>query len=167
MTHRAFPDLSEEETKWEISASLEALRAFGPVSSFRAPYLRFPTAHLKLLCEHDIKLDSSQGKYKWSAFDSAGPASLRRIPASTTSSVIRLPSWLRNPWLLSIRSPVVLFVHPWEFVDIRKEQVRLDCRFRTGSEALGDLRDVIRLFKARGARFWRMDDFAASLPGKT
>jgi peptidoglycan/xylan/chitin deacetylase (PgdA/CDA1 family) len=161
MTHRAFPELLGQEAQWEIATSLDVLRRFAPVTSFRAPYLRFPTQYLHLLQKSGIKLDSSQAKYKRSTFDPDGPVGLKRIPASVTSSVIRLPAWLRNPWLLSVKNPVVLFVHPWEFVDLRREKLRLDCRFRTGDQALGDLQGVIRLFKSRGARFWRMDDLGA------
>ncbi len=163
MTHRAFPGLTEAEARWEISASLEILRNFAPVTSFRAPHLLFPRAFLPLLPEQGIRLDSSQAKYKWSAFERGEAEIVTRIPVSTTSSVLRLPPWLRDPMLRSFRGPVVLFVHPWEFVDLTHEKLRLDCRFRTGLPALGDLRDVIRLFKARGARFWRMDELAASL----
>jgi hypothetical protein len=56
-------------------------------------------------------------------------------------------------------------VHPWEFVDLRRERLRLDCRFRTGADALSDLRAVIRLFKAQGARFLRMNALVPNLQG--
>jgi peptidoglycan/xylan/chitin deacetylase (PgdA/CDA1 family) len=164
MNHRAFPELGEDDARREIVEALDTLRAFAPVTSFRAPYLRFPPAYLGLLAEAGITLDSSQAKYKWSALDRPEAAPVKRIPVSTTSSVLRLPAWLRDPCLRSLRGPVVLFVHPWEFVDLTREKLRLDCRFRTGLPALGDLRDVIRLFKARGARFRRMGDLAAKIP---
>jgi hypothetical protein len=80
-----------------------------------------------------------------------------------TSSMLRLPRWIRDPWLLTLSSPVVLFVHPWEFVDLRRERLRLDCRFRTGDEALDDLRSAIALFAAHGARFVRMDELGARM----
>jgi hypothetical protein len=88
------------------------------------------------------------------------PTRLRRIPASMTSSVLRLPAFMRDPWLLTLSSPVVLFVHPWEFVDLRRERLRLDCRFRTGDAALACVRDVLRSFATRGARFRMMNDLA-------
>jgi hypothetical protein len=47
-----------------------------------------------------------------------------------TSSVLRLPAFVRDPWLAALRDPVVLFVHPWEFVDLTRERLRYDCRFR-------------------------------------
>jgi len=55
----------------------------------------------------------------------------------------------------------VLFVHPWEFVDLRRERLRFDCRFRTGDIALDCLRDVIASFRARGAEFLTMRELAA------
>jgi hypothetical protein len=50
----------------------------------------------------------------------------------------------------------VLFVHPWEFVDLRRAQLRFDCRFKTGDVALACVRDVLRGYTARGARFVTM-----------
>jgi hypothetical protein len=55
---------------------------------------------------------------------------------------------------------VVLFVHPWEFVDLTKERVRLDCRFKTGAVALDCARSVIRFFKERSAEFVPMRELA-------
>jgi hypothetical protein len=73
-----------------------------------------------------------------------------------TSSVLRLPAFVRDPWLRSLADPVVLFVHPWEFVDLTREDLRYDCRFRTGDVALRCVREVIELFQRRGARFVTM-----------
>lgn len=158
MTHRAFPDLSDETAAWEIARSAELLREFAPVTSFRAPYLRFPNKYLPLLEAAQFNLDSSQAKYKRRP---SAPSKLLRVPASMTSSVLRLPAAIRDPILLCLSSPVVLFVHPWEFVDLTKERLRWDCRFRTGRPALDSLQSVIKLFKTRGATFRRMDELAA------
>jgi hypothetical protein len=51
-------------------------------------------------------------------------------------------------------------VHPWEFVDLRRERLRIDCRFRTGDKAFACVRDVIRRFARRGARFVTIRDLA-------
>jgi peptidoglycan/xylan/chitin deacetylase (PgdA/CDA1 family) len=159
-SHRPFDGLPMAEARDEIRTSVEALRAFGaPVTSFRAPNLRFPDRYLPLLEEHGFRVDSSQAKYKIAYYRSRARTSLTRVPASTTSSVLRLPRAIRDPWLLSLSSPVVLFVHPWEFVDLTRERLRLDCRFRTGDPALVALREVVTLFRDRGARFARMKDF--------
>jgi hypothetical protein len=79
-----------------------------------------------------------------------------RVPASATSSVLRLPRLARAAYLRALSSPVVLFVHPWEFVDLRRERLRFDCRFKTGDIALDCVRDVLRSYARRGARFVRM-----------
>lgn len=161
VTHTAFDTLDERAARWEIERSAEILRAFAPVDSFRAPYLRFPERFVPLLEEADFAVDSSLARYKRSFYKSRPSTSLTRIPASMTSSVLRLPRAIRDPWLLALSDPVVLFVHPWEFVDLTNEKLRYDCRFRTGAFALRALREVIALFRARGAEFLSMRELAA------
>lgn len=161
-THRRFDRMSDQDAREEIQRSTDTLRAFGAaVTSFRAPNLQFPRRYLSILEAHGYRVDSSQAKYKTDYYAAPTPTAMTRIPASMTSSMLRLPRWLRDPWLLSLASPIVLFVHPWEFVDLSRERLRLDCRFRTGQHALDDLRSVIELFARRGARFLRMDQLAA------
>ena len=162
VSHTAFDTLPEAEARREIDDSVRLLRTFAPVGSFRAPYLRFPEPYIRLLEDADFTLDSSLAKYKWSYRGPRIPTTLTRIPASMTSSVLRLPAVVRNPVLLSLADPVVLFVHPWEFVDLTHEDLRYDCRFRTGEVALRCLRGVIELFQRRGARFVSMREL---LPG--
>lgn len=164
VTHTAFDTLDERSARWEIERSAELLRAFAPVTSFRAPYLRFPEPYVRLLEGAGFALDSSLAKYKRSYRAPRLPTTLVRIPASTTSSVLRLPRAIRDPWLLSLRDPVVLFVHPWEFVDLRRERLRLDCRFRTGSTALRCLREVVQLFQRRGDTLIPMRELLPSPP---
>ena len=161
VTHTAFDTLDESDARREIEQSVELLRTFAPVSSFRAPYLRFPEPYVRLLEAADFALDSSLAKYKASYREPRLPTTLARIPASMTSSVLRLPAWIRDPWLSSLADPVVLFVHPWEFVDLTHEDLRWDCRFRTGDVALRCLRDVIELFARRGDSFLPMRELAA------
>ena len=160
-SHRPFDTLSPDEAEEDIGRSTAVLRSFADVRSFRAPNLRFPDRYLPLLERHGFRVDSSQAKYKAAYYRRTASTSLTRFPASTTSSVLRLPRWVRDPWLSSLASPVVLFVHPWEFVDLRGTRLRLDCRFATGAPALRALSDVIRLFSERGARFATMSGLAA------
>jgi peptidoglycan-N-acetylglucosamine deacetylase len=160
VTHTAFDTLDERAARWEIEQSARLLRSFGPVSSFRAPYLRFPEQYVRLLEGAGFVLDSSLARYKASYRAPRLPTRLTRIPASMTSSVLRLPAWFRDPVLLSLTDPVVLFVHPWEFVDLTRERLRYDCRFRTGDVAMRCLREVIGLFQRRGDRFVSMRDLA-------
>jgi len=161
VTHTAFDRLDAAAADWEIRHSAHVLRAFAPVTSFRAPYLRFPDAFVPLLERHGFALDSSLAKYKRSYRAPRRPTTLTRVPASMTSSVLRLPAFVRDPWLASLRDPVVLFVHPWEFVDLTRERLRYDCRFRTGDVALGCLREVIAAFARRGASFVSMRELVA------
>ena len=153
MTHTAFDAMDDATARWEIDRSAAILREFDDVTSFRAPYLRFPERHVRLLESARFTLDSSLAKYKRSYRAARAPTTLARIPASMTSSVLRLPAIVRDPWLSALADPVVLFVHPWEFVDLRRERLRYDCRFRTGAIALRCLREVIELFQRRGASF--------------
>jgi len=158
-THRPFTSMDRETAQKEIHASLEVLRPFGPVVSFRAPYLRFPNAYLRLLEAHGILIDSSQARYKLSYYRTPWPTSLKRVPVSVTSSVLRLPKWMRFPYLSTLISPVVLFVHPWEFVDLRREKLRPDCRFKTGPVALDCLRSVLGFFREKNAHFLKINEF--------
>jgi peptidoglycan-N-acetylglucosamine deacetylase len=161
VTHTAFDRMDERTARWEIAHSSARLREFAAVTSFRAPYLRFPETFVPLLEEHAFTLDSSLARYKRSYRAPRRATRLARVPASVTSSVLRLPAFIRDPWLFALRDPVVLFVHPWEFVDLRRERLRYDCRFRTGEVALECLRTVIRRLSARGARFLTMRELAA------
>ena len=74
--------------------------------------------------------------------------------------MLRLPRVVRRAYLGMLSSPVVLFVHPWEFVDLRREKLRLDCRFKTGDVALECVRDVLESYARTGARFVRMRELA-------
>jgi len=158
-SHRKFSAMDSTSAKQEIQRSSEALRAFYPVVSFRAPNLEFPDEYLSILQDHGYLLDSSQAKYKWAYRKSKrSPSPIRRIPASVTSSVLRLPKALRFAWLGRIRDPAVLFMHPWEFVDFRKSTLRRDCRFKTGEPALQCLGENIEFYSRQGASFHRMQD---------
>ena len=170
-THRDFTRLTRAEADAELRASLATLRAFAPVVSFRAPYLRFPREYVPLLAEHGLQIDSSVARYKFGAHHrretARGPQSadapsdaILRIPASATSSVLRLPRWLRLPWLLALERPLVIFIHPWEAVDFRRSRLRWDCRFRTGEPALRLWGETIGALQRRGARFLPLNELA-------
>lgn len=162
--HRDFTTLSREASDRELRDSLATLRAFGPVVSFRAPYLRFPAEFLPLLTEHGLRVDSSAARYKFGANHRASAivAGLRRIPASVTSSALRLPRFIRSQWLRRLVRPLVLFVHPWEAVDFRRSALRWDCRFRTGEAALRAWRDALNETRERGAQFVPIRELATA-----
>ena len=69
-----------------------------------------------------------------------------RVPASVTSSTLRWPAAVRDALFAQLTDPVVLFVHPWEFVDFRRSSLRFDCRFKTGTPALDCARSALRFF---------------------
>lgn len=164
MTHTAFTAMTREQARGEIVESAAILRDFAPVTSFRAPYLKFPDEYLDLVADARFSLDSSQAKYKRAYYASkrSGLTSpVKRIPASLTSSALRIPKVLREIYLRSLKAPVVLFVHPWEFIDLRKEKIRYDCRFRTGDMALECVGDVVSGMKKRGAVFKTMRELTA------
>ena len=159
--HRSFARMSVAEARRDIEDASRALRRFGPVVSFRAPYLQFPRALLPLLAEASYRLDSSEGRHKRLGVDVHSTSGVLRVPASVTSSTLRWPSRFRNALLSRLDDPVVLFVHPWEYVDLRRERLRLDCRFRTGDAALACTRSTLRLFRQRGDRFGLLRDRVA------
>ncbi len=152
-THSVFSELSREDAAEEISKASAILREFGPINAFRAPNLRFPIAYLPLLVENGYQIDSSGAKYKLSYYRDGHNDSILRVPASTTSSVLRLPRVFREPYLALLSDPVVLFVHPWEFVDLTQEKLRIDCRFRTGPKAVECVYSVLNFLRRRGATF--------------
>jgi peptidoglycan/xylan/chitin deacetylase (PgdA/CDA1 family) len=163
MTHRAFTSMTHDEARVEIEESAKILRRHAAVTSFRAPYLRFPERYVPLLEANGFAVDSSGAKYKRA--QGRGPraeVTVRRVPASVTSSVLRLPRLIRETYFRALASPVVLFVHPWEFVDLTRERLRLDCRFRTGDIALECVRDVLQSFAKRGARFTTLRELSAA-----
>ena len=157
MTHRAFDKLDEPTARWEIEEAAQILRQHAPVRSFRAPYLRFPERYLPLLESSGFAIDASLARYKRAYRAPRAATRLRRVAASITSSALRLPHAVRERWLRRLASPVVLFVHPWEFVDLTRTNIRWDCRIGTGNHALRSLGEVITVFAARGARFRRID----------
>ncbi|MCX9010007.1 MAG: polysaccharide deacetylase family protein [Candidatus Methanoperedens sp.] len=164
-SHARFDRMTSDEAVHEIEKSTEVLcRLAGrKIISFRAPNLIFPERFLKLLGDNGYLVDSSLAKYKLQHLYQIYAAGwdfnnrLLRVPVSATSSVLRLP--LGNKIIAHLSSPVVLFFHPWEFVDMQSEPVRWDCRINTGSIALERLESVIKSFKASGYRFCTMADF--------
>jgi len=155
-THASFANMSAREAEREIADSSRTLRAHGDVISFRAPYLQLPVRTLAQLRDAGYRLDSSAGRHKTLSARVEMVDGILRVPASVTSSTLRWPAPLRNGLLGRLTMPAVVFVHPWEFVDFRRSNLRFDCRFRTGDAALECLRDTIRFFKRRRAAFGTM-----------
>ena len=152
-SHLKFTEFSRSEAEQDIRTSLSTLRSFSAVTSFRAPYLLFPDDYVDILLNEKILIDSSEGSYKKRGARLRLENDIIRVPASVTSSVLRLPRLIRNRFFARLKEPIVLFVHPWEFVDFRRSSLRYDCRFRTGDTALRCLHQAIGYFQARSGEF--------------
>jgi peptidoglycan/xylan/chitin deacetylase (PgdA/CDA1 family) len=163
-THARFGGMRRDVAEREIRDASATLRAFAEVTSFRAPNLDFPTEFVTLLSAHGFRLDSSQGRHKKGSFF-VSPSTLGgvdRVPATIAPSAVRLPAPIRNALFARMRDPVVFFFHPWEFVDMTRAPIPIDCRFRTGEPALASLRETIAWFRQRGAAFRRMRELASA-----
>lgn len=158
-SHQSFGTFDDARARDEITRTNAILRGFAPVTSFRAPYLTFPERFLPILAGDGITADSSRGKYKWKQRPGQDAPGVRRLEASIPPSVMRLPAAIRDPWLRRLKSPVVLFVHPWEFVDFTRAAIPRDCRFRTGEPALDDLRNTITVLRVAGANFLQVREY--------
>lgn len=158
--HTRFDRMNQEEAKAALKKAGKVLRQFEKrIVSFRAPNLQFPDQYLKLLEEEGFICDSSLAAYKPPFPKSKIEGKIIRIPATITSSVLRLPPGLFLPILRQIEAPVV-FAHPWEFVDMSDTPIRLDCKFNTGEKALNNLRTLIRTYKTENCRFLTMKERA-------
>jgi len=171
-THARFGRMDEDRARTELMRATDVLRGFAPTTAFRAPFLDFPNGLLPLLVEAGFTVDSSEGAHRIdhrvraACLEERTYQGLLRVRASTTSSALRLPSTLRDPWLTRLPSPVVLFVHPWEFVDLRGAPLPWHCRLGTGRRAEAAFREVIRLFKGLGGRFVTMRDLEGRVASK-
>ncbi|BEP17670.1 polysaccharide deacetylase family protein [Pyrofollis japonicus] len=159
--HERFDKLSYDEARKAIEKATTLLRRFGDVISFRAPNLMFPEHYIRILIDNNYMSDSSNAKYKppfprgLEIFEEG----IIRVPASVTSSVLRLPWRIQKAIHSRLKSPIVYFAHPWEYVDMRKKKVRFDCKFGTGEHALKNLQRLIQFHREKGAVFMTFREF--------
>jgi peptidoglycan/xylan/chitin deacetylase (PgdA/CDA1 family) len=159
-THARFDQMEKEEARIALKQAGNVLRQFKrKLVSFRAPNLQFPKNYLGLLEEEGFLYDSSLAAYKRPFSRSKFEGKIIRVPATITSSFLRLPPGLFLPLLKRSESPVI-FVHPWEFVDMSNMPIRLDCRFNTGEKALNNLKILIRTLKAEHCLFLTLQERA-------
>lgn len=157
--HERLDRLSREEGERAVRKSLEILRHYGEVVSFRAPNLQFPDYYYRVLDENGVLVDSSKATYKGYRGGVRFFGGVLEVPASTTSSVIRLPWRIQRIIHGRLSEPRVYFAHPWEFVPMQKERIRWDCRFNTGNKALELLGQLIDHYKKQKARFLLMREY--------
>jgi len=160
-THARFDRMEKEEARLALKQAGKVLRQFERrLVSFRAPNLQFPKNYLKLLEDEGFLYDSSFAVYKPPFLKRKAESKIIRIPATVTSSVLRLPPELFIPLLKCSKAPVI-FVHPWEFVDMSNMPIRPDCRFNTGKKALKNLKTLICALKAENYLFLTLQERAA------
>lgn len=157
--HERLDKLTKDEGERAIVKSLEVLRGFGEVVSFRAPNLQFPSYYYDILAKNGILVDSSKATYKGYREGVRFFGDVLEVPASTTSSVIRLPWKVQKLVHARLKEPRVYFAHPWEFVPMQKEKIRWDCKFNTGDKAIELLEMLIDHYRRQGAEFLTMRDY--------
>ncbi len=157
--HERLDKLNKAEAEKAIEKSLLVLRKFDDVVSFRAPNLQLPSYLFPSLKENNVLVDSSKAAYK--SYGGVGfIEGVLEIPASITSSILRLPWKIQKMIHSRLKEPKVYFAHPWEFVDMRKDNIRYDCKFNTGERALELLENLIEYYKEKDARFVLMRDYS-------
>jgi len=161
-THVRLSRLSHAAAHEDLRRATETLKALAPVRSFRAPNLDLPTELVPALAALGYAIDSSQGRHKHLSAEVVRCGGLLRVPASTTSSLLRLPPSLVARVLLRFTEPLVLFVHPWELVDLRREKLRWDCRAGTGPPACRALDGLFSRLRDAGVTWARLGSLAPS-----
>ncbi len=163
-SHKRFDRMTYKEAAYEIRKSTEILRKLtyqGNILSFRAPNLKFPERFLGILKDNGYLIDSSLARYKIASLHRIHTAvennGLLRIPVSATSSLLRLP--LGSEIIRRLRSPIILFFHPWEFVEMSGERIRWDCKVNTGSRALENLESLIETLRNKHCQFCTVSSF--------
>jgi peptidoglycan/xylan/chitin deacetylase (PgdA/CDA1 family) len=145
------------EAEDDVRRSLRVLRDFGEVRSFRAPNLKLPRQLLPVLREEGISVDASLASYK-----PPFPRGITvedgvvRVPATVTSSVLRVPWALQRPLLALMPRVTTLFVHPWEVSGL--VHWRPDIWIGTGPRLLGLLRNAVSYMVRRGYRPMTMSE---------
>ena len=165
--HERYDKLTHSEAERLVEKATRILKRYtDEVVSFRAPNLKRPRWLLPILRRHGYVVDSSEALYK--------PPFPRRprteeglfiIPASVTSSVLRLPWRLQALIHRALPPPRVYFAHPWEYVDMTKEPVRFDCRLNTGEKALRLLETLIEALKRESWKTITLAELSKLLKG--
>ena len=164
--HERLDKLPQEDAARAVekaTAAAEKVIGSRPVS-FRAPNLQMPRTLYPVLSRLGYRYDSSKALYK--------PPFHRRpvfiggvlvIPATVTSSVLRLPWGIQSRIHTVLPRLRVYFSHPWEYIDMTKTRVRWDCRFNTGERAVELLRKLIHWLRSRGYRLLTLAELGAEL----
>lgn len=164
-THRKLSELSYEEADWEISESIKILRQYANVTSFRAPYLSFPNDYLSILIKQGFLLDSSLSRSEKNSHTKINAPGIKRIIPNLPCICFRLPRFFFTHQIKN-QDTVMLFMHPWEFIDMSKRGIRFDRYFNTGDYAINALRKWIHYFKKNNYAFLKCEDVSNFSPSK-
>lgn len=160
-THHRFDQMSYQQAEYEIITATNVLRKYADIISFRAPYLRFPDEYLPILIAQEYKIDSSITGYKRVHHRYLEMENIHRLKISLRCTCFRLPFFLSKMGLKKF-DQLVLFMHPWEFIDMTKEKIPLDCKFNTGNYTYESLKAWIRFLKKNDYGFLKCQDLLIS-----
>lgn len=136
-------------------------------AGFRAPRLRINEGILQELMNLGYKYDSSisvwhpwQRKY----LTIAKKIGIKELPASIDNTMLRVPLGMELARTQFKRDPLVIFMHPWDAIDVRKEKLQRSevtlnriLVFRnsigTGDKFLRNLRAIVVELLGTGAEF--------------
>ncbi len=155
--HERFDQMGYSDAEKNLKKGLDILREFYDVKSFRAPNLKFPIKYFSILEKFSIHFDSSLTWYKGYFGGVKRIGSVLEIPPSVTSSFLRIPFFIQKPLFSFFPKPIVLFSHPWEYVEMKG--VRFDCRFSTGEKALENLSKILDYLEKRKYKIVKIEDF--------
>jgi hypothetical protein len=143
-----------------------------PLKGFRAPQLQYSKELIKILDELNFKYDSSlhpvyiPGHYNNSRmphrpFRPIDNSDFLELPVSVGKFKIPM-GWIFIRWLGINRiisnckkllkndiSPII-YVHSWEFADIKNYKIPFSYKYRTGKQFLGEIEKFIIEFKKEG-----------------
>jgi len=175
--HQNFKNLTSSDLESEIKRSTEILSNLigEKINGFRAPFCCYRNKLSAMLKAHHYQYDSSlhpaivPGKY-YNFFSPVTPFQekngILEIPISVLP-VIHFPIswwWMRNlgSWVthtgtsinLHLKRNVILYFHPWEFVDLSK--MKGDAPFitrNTGRKFCEQLKNFIKFYKNKNVDF--------------
>ena len=159
--HRRFDRMDKKEARENVERSLDVLRAFYDVVSFRAPNLKFPPEYYTILEENGIRYDSSQAVYKGWKKGITKVGGVLIIPATATSIFFRLPKGILERIVEKSASPVVLFSHPWEYSGVHVW--RPDLWWNAGDYAVRRLSEFINWAKTNGYSFKTIKEWGSQV----
>jgi peptidoglycan/xylan/chitin deacetylase (PgdA/CDA1 family) len=91
LKHERLDRMEKEQAESYIKSSIERLREFYDVVSFRAPNLQLPDYLFPILEDSGILIDSSKASYKGWRDGIKRVGKVLEVPVSITSSALRLP----------------------------------------------------------------------------